>query len=243
MTKAKSNKAKLKPELLEKLSNHTKLNKESVRVELWRLVQKYPQLTPNAAGQLFALKRGFTVLKYLEPVDRQALGNIEIKKIEIPVKRRSRKNEMIIKFAVYETDDHLLGKHIDQINRTYTCKCYTATFILCRKVLENLIVTLLKKKYPEKIEEHRAKYFDLKKSRNLDFNVLLKNLRNSAVDFMPENKLVERICQLADGFKEDANEMTHSLYHIASKKEIDEKEFQSILDLIKRLEKYLEKLN
>jgi len=31
--------------------------------------------------------------------------------------------------------------------------------------------------------------------------------------------------------------MTHSLYHIAKKKEIDEKDFQEILDMISDLEK------
>jgi DNA-binding ferritin-like protein (Dps family) len=62
-------------------------------------------------------------------------------------------------------------------------------------------------------------------------------LWNSSNDFDSEKQLVERICDLADGFKETANEMTHSLYHIARKKEIDEKGFQQILDLIEELEK------
>jgi hypothetical protein len=42
---------------------------------------------------------------------------------------------------------------------------------------------------------------------------------------------------LAGGFKETANEMTHSLYHIARKSEIDGKGIQEILDLISELEK------
>jgi DNA-binding ferritin-like protein (Dps family) len=71
----------------------------------------------------------------------------------------------------------------------------------------------------------------------LDFDRLLTNLRNSANDFIPRNNLARRICSLAEGFKEDANEMTHSLYHIASKKEVDERNFQQILDLISELEK------
>lgn len=146
----------------------------------------------------------------------------------------------MVAFAVYPTSDGLLDKHIEEINRTYTNDCFTATFILCRKVLENLIVQILKTKYPDRTKEHRAKYFDFNNNRILDFNVILTNLRNSISDFGPENKLVLRICQLAEGFKEDANDMVHSLYHIANKKELDEKGFQNILDLIKRLEKELE---
>jgi len=152
------------------------------------------------------------------------------------------KAKTLVKFVSYETIDKLLQGHIEEIDKAYTYECYTATFILCRKVLENLIIhQILKKKYPDKTKNHREKYFDFNNNRNLDFNVLLANLRKSSPEFAPENKLVERICQLADGFKEDANEMTHSLYHLATKKELDEKCFQAILDLIKRLEESLEK--
>jgi hypothetical protein len=59
--------------------------------------------------------------------------------------------------------------------------------------------------------------------KNLGFDKLLTNLRDSVADFMPDNGLIAKICQLAEGFKTHANEMTHSLYHIAQKKEIDEK--------------------
>lgn len=147
----------------------------------------------------------------------------------------SKKLDQMVELAIYETSDILLKNHIDEVNRAYSCKCYTATFVLCRKVLENLILNILQEKYSGKTREDRAKYFDLNYGRNLDFGILLKNLRNSATDFIPKNKLVERICQLSECFKDEANDMTHSLYHIASKKEIDENKFQNILDLIKTL--------
>jgi hypothetical protein len=66
---------------------------------------------------------------------------------------------------------------------------------------------------------------------------LLKNLGDSKNDFGPEKQLVKRICELAGRFKETANEMTHSLYHIATKEEIKEKNFQYILNLIQELER------
>jgi hypothetical protein len=147
----------------------------------------------------------------------------------------SKKLDQMVVMAIYETSDVLLKNHIDEVNRAYNCKCFTATFVLCRKVLENLILNILQEKYSSKTREDRAKYFDLNNGRNLDFGILLKNLRNSATDFIPKNKLVERICQLSECFKDEANDMTHSLYHIASKKEIDENKFQNILDLIKTL--------
>lgn len=214
------------------------MTEQSIRNALSRIRTKY-FLTLNAAAEVFAQKRGFSVTRYLDDKDRETLKTLEIKKIPIPSTKAKRKKE-IIKIASYETTDKCLTLHINEINKAYTCGCYTATFILCRKVLENLIVHhILRIKYPLNTEEHRIKYFDFNKNRNWDFNKLLSNLRDSAKDFVPDQKLVRRICQLSEGFKEDANEMTHSLYHIATRKEIDSKNFQHLLYLIGTLEKKL----
>lgn len=227
--------AKLKPIILKRLIDKTGMEESSIRSALSRKREEYPYLTLNACAQLFARERNFSVTRHLDPEDRQALSNLETKKITVPITQRKKHDEIIVKIAVFETEDTLLEKHIDEINRACTHKCYTATFVLCRKVLENLILQILQKKYPDRTEDHRAKYLNLKNGRIVDFGVLLKNLRDSANDFIPKKKLVERICQLSEGFKDDANDMTHSLYHIASKKEIDENNFQYILDLIRTL--------
>lgn len=234
-------KTKLDPRILEKLKEKTKgeMIEQSIRNALSRIRRKRPSLTLNASAEIFAKKRGFSVARYLNDKDRETLKTIVVEKIKIPA-AKSRERKKVIKIASYETEDKLLKAHLEEINKAYTCGCYTATFILCRKVLENLLVhRILRRKYPLNTQQHRARYFDFNRNRNLDFNRLLTNLRASANDFVPDNQLVERICQLADGFKESANEMTHSLYHIAKKREIDGKDFQGILDLIKRLEKKL----
>lgn len=227
---------RLKPIILKKLMTKTQLDKSSVGEALSRIRRKYGFLTLNASAEVFAKSRDFTVMRHLDPIDREALSHLETKKITIPIKEK-KKADVIIKIAIYETEDTLLKKHIDEINRTYTYHCYTATFILCRKVLENLILNILKAKYPENDIDNRTKYIDIKKGRIADFSVLLTNLGESSKDFGPPyNKLANRICQLSEVFKDEANDMTHSLYHIASKKEIDENKFQEILDLIKKLE-------
>ncbi|MGC9015002.1 MAG: hypothetical protein ACP5KW_11555 [Thermoproteota archaeon] len=154
----------------------------------------------------------------------------------IPIKIKQQRKRLTV-IANYETKDKLLKAHIDEINKTYTHGCYTACFILCRKVLENLLLNILKVKYPGKDKTHREKYWDFSRNRPLEFSKLVESLRKNKDNFSPENQLVERICDLADEFKETANEMTHSLYHIATKKEIDETRFQYILDLIKELSK------
>lgn len=232
-------KTKLDPRILEKLIKLTEgeMTEQSIRTTLSNIRREHASLTLNATAQVFARKRNRSVARWLKPEDRETLKTIKMEKVKIPT-TRTRQKKKIIKIASYETNDKLLGKHIDEINNAYTCCCYTATFILCRKVLENLLVHhILKKKYPKRTKQHREKYFDFSKRRFLDFNRLLANLRASSNDFIPEQQLAERICQLADGFKETANEMTHSLYHVAKKREIDDKDFQGLLDLIVRLEK------
>ena len=232
-------KTNLDPKILEILKKKTNMKEQSIRNALSRIRSNHPGLTLNATAQVFARKRNFSIARRLNDKDRETLKTIVVEKIKIPSTKARQKKE-IIKIASYETDDKLLRKHIDEINKAYTCGCYTATFILCRKVLENLIVHhILRKKYPRKTKQHKSKYFDFDRGRNLDFSKLLANLRASSNDFGTEKKLVERICQLADGFKETANEMTHSLYHIAKRREIDNKDFQELLDLIARLEKSL----
>ena len=234
-------KTKLDPRILKKLVDKTagKITEHSIRTALSRIRRKHPSLTLNAAAEVFAKKRNFSVARWLNDKDRETLKTVVIEKIKIP-SAKARRTKEIVKIASYDTDDKLLKAHLDEINKAYTFGCYTATFILCRKVLENLLVHhILRKKYPKKTREHRGKYYDFNRNRILDFNRLLTNLKASSNDFAPEKKLVERICQLAEGFKETANEMTHSLYHIATRKEIDNKNFQYILDLIGRLEKTL----
>lgn len=195
-------------------------------------------MTLNAAAQVFASQHGFTVAGNLKDKDRESMSKMQTQKVI--VQQTSKQAKPIIRFAVYETEDELLKAHLDEINRAYTYKCYTATFILCRKVLENLISHhIIMKKYPDKSEEHRGKYFDFHNGRFLDFEKLLGNLRSSSKDFGSEKKLVERICGLAEAFKDTANDMTHSLYYVAKKKEIDDKDFQDTLDLIGKLEKTL----
>lgn len=226
--------ARLNPKILEKLKKRTKMTEGSIRASLSEIRKQNPGITLNAAAQIFARKKDFSVNQHLSEEDRKSMQNIRLQRI--PIRIPSKQKKRIIEIAKYETNNRLLKAHLIEINKTYTFGCYTACFGLMRKVLENLLLEILRKKYPKNKKKHREKYYDFNRNRVLDFSKLIENLRKSSKDFGPEKNLVERICQLADGFKETANEMTHSLYHLATKREIDEKNFQYILDLIEELE-------
>jgi len=235
----KKRKTQLNPRILQLLKKKLsgKVSERTIQPAISRIRRKNPSLTLNAAAEVFASKYGESVQKYFNERDRDTFKTTKIEKVSIKTSQPRGRRELV-EIAKYDTNDKLLKMHLEEINKTYTFGCYTATFILCRKVLENLVIHhILRKKYPTKSQQHREKYFDSDRNRFLDFSILLSNLKDSANDFKSEKKLVERICDLAEGFKDEANDMTHSLYHIATKKEIDEKVFQRILDLIAELEK------
>lgn len=143
----------------------------------------------------------------------------------------------IIELVKYDTADHFIKGHIDEMNRAYTFKCYTSVFILARKIVENLIIDILKKKFPEKGRANKELYFDTNQKRLKDFEDILKNLRGKKNDFGSENKAVERLCDLAGKLKENANNKTHSWYHLVEKKkEVDDLNLNTIFELIKKLE-------
>lgn len=232
-------KQKLNPKIFAKLKKkYPKKTDNAIQVKLSKLSRKH-NVTLNAAAEIWAKEKGFSVWGLLNDKDRESLKDKYFQTITIR-KKEQKSGRKIINFIDYQTNNKFLKAHIDEINRCYTCSCYTAAFILTRKVIENLITDMVKRKLPNKTKEDRGLYLDLSKGRIHDLSILIKNFRKKASNFYPdEKKLILRILQLAEEFKDDANDKTHSLYHISSKKELEGKNPQVILDLIKEFfEKY-----
>lgn len=231
--------SKLNPIILLKLKEKTGMSEQAIRNAVSNFKNnKCPKSTQNAAAQLFAKSRGLSVAKYLKKEDRDTLpSSIEFEKpIKIKKSKSKLRKKKIIELVKFETADYFLKKHLEEINRTYTFHCYTSSYILCRKVIENLLIEILRKKYPSKNKGHKELYFDISRGRFLDLKYILKNLSEKSKEFGSEKELVERLIKKAEEFKEDANNKTHSLYHIVTnKKELDEKNPQEILEYIKAL--------
>ncbi len=232
---------RLKPEILASLSKKLGLSKNSVRQYISRERTNHPKATLNAAAQLFALSNKTTVLRMLDKEDRATLpSNIEMakEKIVLENKKRGAKEKKIQILIDYETTEHFKKGHIHKLNKAYAFGCNTSVFILARKIVENLIIDILKKKYPEKVKKNKELYFDTAQGRLKDFEVILKNLKSKKGDFGSENKAVERLCDLAKVLKDDANNKTHSWYHLVeNKKEIENLNLKAIIEIIKKLEK------
>ncbi|MEW5817762.1 MAG: hypothetical protein AB1798_20500 [Spirochaetota bacterium] len=148
-------------------------------------------------------------------------------------KKKARTEKRTKDIIQFETTDHFLRKHIAEINKAYTNHCYTCVFVLTRKVFENLIIEILKAKYPT----NRDLYFDTTRGRNQDFSVVLDNLYGKRNEFDIERKeAIERLHQKLKPFKNDANDKVHSLYHIVeSPGEIDDWNLDTIIALIKKI--------
>ncbi len=225
----------LNPELLDYLSKKLRLSKNSVRQYVSRKRIQYKESTLNAAAHLFAVEKGESARRFLDKEDKKSLPSYETEApTRIKIKQLKNHKKGIINFFKYETPDPFIKGHIDEVNKAYTHGCYTCVFIFCRKIIENLIINILKNELKD-----RTLYWDSSKSRHLDFSLVLKNLYDNRSKFNPTKlKAIERLYQLAQPFKNDCNNKTHSLFHLVEKKkEIDDINVSQIINLIKVLEK------
>jgi hypothetical protein len=227
-------KPELNPEILNYL--HQKLGKpiSTIRSAISVLKREYPQSTSNAVAQIYAQQYGVSVRRFINKEDKLTIPPIRIEKPEpLRLKRKAKSAEKMREIIKFETADYFLQKHIREINRAYAKQCYTCVFVLTRKVLENMIIGVLKAKYPT---DH-ALYFDTTKHRNLDFSVVLDNLFQKRHEFDNDRKeAIERLHQKLKPFKNDANDKAHSLYHIVENpNEIDNWNLDTIIALIEKI--------
>ena len=232
---------KLKLEILRRLIKKTENNEGTIRVGLSEIRREIPSITLNAAAQIYASRRGFNVMQMLDEGDRASIpiaSKIPALNITTIMKRsgKSRSRQPVI-ILNYQTSDSFGKKHIEEANRAYNYTCYTAAFILCRKIFENLIINeILIKKYPEKKKENRELYYNTDQKRFRDFSEINDNLYKRRNGFPPTCvKPIERLHDKLKVFMKDANNYTHSWYHICTKREFDEIGAQEIADLIAKI--------
>lgn len=229
-----TNKPKLNPQVLDFL--HKRLEKPvgTIRSDISRLKRDFPQSTLNAVAQIYAEQHGQSVRRLISQEDKLTIPSVKIEKIRtLKNKGGASRKEQIREIVRFETRDHFMRKHIAEINRAYTKHCYTCVFVLARKVFENLIIGVLKAKYPA----NRDLYFDVPKRRNHDFSVVLDNLFKKRNEFDNDRKeAIERLHQKLKPFKNDANDKVHSLYHIVeNSREVEDWNLDTIMALITRI--------
>ncbi|MHC4663425.1 MAG: hypothetical protein ACYS8W_17330 [Planctomycetota bacterium] len=230
----------LSKEILEMLIMKLGIKESTIRQNISKIRRKHPACTLNAAAQLFAMQHRTSVLRKLDTEDRASLPSaIEIKRSKAVLEeKKPKKREKIIKLIDYTTDDPFIKGHINEVNLAYTKRCYTSANILARKIIENLIIDILRAKFPPKKRENKELYFDISHNRYKFFSEILGNLYKKRNEFgVNGSKIVKRLHSRASKLKDFANDTTHSWYYlIQRKKEIDDWEINTIIDLIEKLE-------
>jgi hypothetical protein len=228
----------LDPEIVKYLADKLGKTPGTIKKDIYTMRRTHGRLPVNVVAQMYAVKNHQTVLGKLTGSEKAV---IPIMEIEPPVRisqnpKGSRKKKRIANFVQYDTTDTFVRDHILETNKAYTAGCYTAAYILCRKIIENLLTDIIRKKYGYPKREAVELFFDTSRGRTRDFSEILINLRNHAADFGPEKTLLERVLNLSEKFKDDANNKAHSWYHIVRKAELDATSVQDILRMISRLD-------
>jgi hypothetical protein len=108
-----------------------------------------------------------------------------------------------------------------------------STLILSRKLIENLIIELLRKKFPSKKDMNL--YYNTTEKRFHDFSILLGNLNNQKNLFIPDITEIEKIIQMAQPFRKGANNATHYPFENPDESKILELKISEIVESILRI--------
>ncbi len=132
------------------------------------------------------------------------------------------KNEKIILLDKLFIPDVFYESLIDEINTTFYNKCYVASLILIRKLIENLIIDLLRKKYTN--HDTKRKLFWTGKRFVFLIN-LIRNLELNVKDFESDSKKIDKkfIKFLHNIVRLPANASAHSIEIRLSKETLIEK--------------------
>jgi len=110
---------------------------------------------------------------------------------------------------VVDIPDDFYKKLIEEINQLYQNRLVLALSVLVRKLLENLVIDILRKQYGT---EGKSLFYDIKRHRFQDFSDLIENLKEKQADFhYVTDSLDNRIIVDIKSYKEKGNSGAHSI--------------------------------
>ena len=109
---------------------------------------------------------------------------------------------------------------VQQVNDCYRFSMYPAQLILLRKLMENLVIDLLRKKYGT---ADLGSYYDTGRGRFHDFAVLIQNLKDRASDFSSTTSNLEgAVFAQIQKFRSKGNSNAHTIDVHVTRKSLDE---------------------
>jgi len=215
------------------------------------LIIEKPKFESLQAATLLLPSLFLPYIRRIRDESKQAIGIIESLISSLPPESRDKLNSIrqqiekhpeTKKFIILNHSDHFYQKLEDEINLCYTYGAYTAVLILSRKLIENLLIDVLRNKYGNKTKSAREVYYREDKHRFHDFTRLLENLEGKKDDFKVDKDTFEKFISSVEPFRKGANSKTHSIVNLIEKKEELEKfNVQDLASLLMRLENFNKK--
>ncbi len=146
---------------------------------------------------------------------------------ELDIKKIIARSDLIdIKF------EDIFYKNLNQeINKCYRFGAYTASFILSRKLIENLVIDILRKKYPPNSENIEI-YYRTNEGRFQDLSILLKNFEEKKEDFGIDVESIDEFFRLIKPFRPTANSNAHSIIVWGEKESLDKLQIEKMAGLL-----------
>jgi len=137
-------------------------------------------------------------------------------------------------------DDDLYTQIIKEINITYSNRLFNATFILTRKLLENLVIDCLRKYFTPNVDN----FFSVQNRMFLPFSQLIENFnsmirKSNFISFV--GSIPKYYVDTLKKFKDIGNSSAHSIFSLPSRT-IIENNRDELNNLLFGLDKILKKL-
>lgn len=150
--------------------------------------------------------------------------------IQILTSKRKLPNLLEIEF-----DEFFYDNLKSEINSTYRFGLFTSTMFLARKLLENLVIEILRIKYPPNVGDNLQIYYKAGDGRFHDFTILLKNLEERKDDFSVDKDIITEFISLVKPFRPKANANTHSIIIASDEDEVLKFDIPKMTALLLRL--------
>jgi len=140
------------------------------------------------------------------------------------------KLQSYLNFNEFSFPDDFYKDLVDEINKCYSVGAYSAVRISTRKLLENLLIDILIKKYPKDVD----KYYNRSKGMHKNFSELIEVFTELKDEFKPLGVDMDKIKELLIKFRNRGNAHAHSIVVKVRKEDVD-KDREDLEFLIKVL--------
>jgi hypothetical protein len=148
----------------------------------------------------------------------------------------TRGNLIEIKF-----DEYFYRNLAEEVNLAYRTGMFTSAIILSRKMIENLVIEILRAKYKRARPRNLNLFYDKKNRRFHDFSYLIDKLdiKNKRNDFGPNKQDISKFLSVVKPFRVNANSSTHSIIEYPKQDDVTRLDIQYMVGLLVKVWKDL----